>query len=120
MLINEIERALAITDIDVFELYARELVADAALRERFVRRIAAEYGRACDAVRTIVGEERLLERNPVLARSIALRNPYVDTLSLLQARFLRELRAGSSEREAIAEAIHVSIGGVAAGLRVTG
>ena len=121
MLVNEIERALAITDLEVFELYARELVDDATLRNRFVVMIAAEYGRACDAVRTIVGEERLLDRNPVLARSIALRNPYVDPLSLLQARFLRELRSASPERGAmIADAIRISISGVAAGLRVTG
>jgi phosphoenolpyruvate carboxylase len=68
----------------------------------------------------ILGHERLLEDDPTLERSIALRNPYVDPLSLMQVRLLRAYRAGGKSDAALANAIRLSINGVAAGLRVTG
>ena len=93
-MVRNIERALAIADLGIFERYARELVADAAMSERFVTRIREEHAASTAMLLEIMGHERLLEDDPTLERSIALRNPYVDPLSLLQVRLLRAYRAG--------------------------
>jgi phosphoenolpyruvate carboxylase len=120
-LLRSIERALAVADLEIFARYARELVADAALRERFVKRIVAEYDASVAAVLQILEHERLLADDPTLARSIVLRNPYVDPISLLQVRLLKAYRTGSGERDPhLRNAIRLSINGIAAGLRVTG
>lgn len=119
-LARNVERALAIADLTIFERYARELVADDAARTRFVTRIRAEYAASTAMLLEILGHRRLLEDDPTLERSIALRNPYVDPLSLLQVRLLRAYRAGGKSDGALANAIRLSINGVAAGLRVTG
>jgi phosphoenolpyruvate carboxylase len=70
----------------------------------------------------VAGIDRLLEGNPVLRRSVDLRNPYVDALSFLQVALLQRRRAGPEEAdsEQLLEAILRSINGVAAGLRNTG
>ena len=117
-LVGSIERILAMTDLHIFERYS-ELVSDVNLRDDFVGRIRREHEHAVKAVLTMLGYTRLLEKDPVLERSIALRTPYIDPISLLQIRLLRELRAGS-DQTAIRDAIRISIGGVAAGLRLTG
>ena len=119
-LVRNVERALAIADLTIFERYARELVDDESARTRFVTRIRAEHDASVAAVLDIYGHARLLESDPTLERSIALRNPYVDPLSLLQVRLLRAYRAGGKTDAALANAIRLSINGVAAGLRVTG
>lgn len=75
--------------------------------------------RTRDLVLTVLGHAELVEENPVLKRSIAVRNPYVDPLNLLQAELLRRVRGGASD-PALAEALLVTINGVAAGLRNTG
>jgi phosphoenolpyruvate carboxylase len=109
-----------VADLAIFERYARELVADEALRERFVRRIRAEFDAAVAAVLRLRGHDRLLADDPTLARSIALRNPYVDPISFLQVRLLRAQRAGAAPEAGVGDAIRSSINGIAAGLRVTG
>ncbi len=119
-LVRNVERALAIADLAIFERYARELVDDEAARAAFVARIRSEHDASVAAVLDIYGHTRLLEEDPTLERSIALRNPYVDPLSLLQVRLLRAYRAGGKTDTALANAIRLSINGVAAGLRVTG
>ena len=63
---------------------------------------------------------RLLENDPTLARSIALRNPYVDPISLLQVRLLRAYRESPGADVHLTNAIRLSINAIAAGLRVTG
>jgi len=73
----------------------------------------------------VTRQHELLERSPVLARSIKLRNPYVDALHVAQLALLRRLRAlpenaPANEREALLDAIHHSINGIAAGLQTTG
>ncbi len=87
--------------------------------------IEAEYTRSVQAVQAISGQAALLERSPTLARSIALRNPYVDVLHIAQIALLRRYRALSadapdSERAALLDAIHHSINAIAAGLQTTG
>ena len=90
-LLRNVERALAIADMPIFERYARELVDDE-------RRRGSSHACATNAPRPRAARDsrprRLLEGDPTLARSIALRNPYVDPLSLMQVRLLRAYRAG--------------------------
>jgi phosphoenolpyruvate carboxylase len=102
----------------IFQRYARELVSDGQLHDRFVPRILAEYERSVAAVLSILQRDRLLADDTVLARSIALRNPYVDPVSLLQIRMLQSYRRQPEAR--MRDAIRLSINGIAAGLRVTG
>jgi phosphoenolpyruvate carboxylase len=119
-LLRNVERALAIADLGIFERYARELVADEATRARYVARIRDEFTTTTKMLLEIFNHERLLQDDPTLARSIALRNPYVDPISLLQVRLLRAYRAGDKRDVHLGNAIRLSINGVAAGLRVTG
>jgi phosphoenolpyruvate carboxylase len=119
-LLRNVERALAIADLEIFERYARELVDDETTRVRYVTRIREEYAASTAMLLQILGHERLLESDPTLERSIALRNPYVDPISLLQVRLLRAYRASGKADVPLANAIRLSINGVAAGLRVTG
>jgi phosphoenolpyruvate carboxylase len=119
-MLRNIERALAVADLPIFERYARELVPDKAMRGKFVPRIRAEYEAATTSLLAILEHVRLLESDTTLARSIALRNPYVDPISLLQVRLLRAHRAATEPDPKLSNAIRLSINGIAAGLRVTG
>jgi phosphoenolpyruvate carboxylase len=100
------------------------LVEDRELARHTFRRIALDHGRAVRAVCDIVGERNLLAREPTLARSIELRNPYVDPLSFVQVELLRRkralLRAGLPVPPGLDRAILLSVNGVALGLRGTG
>ena len=120
VLLHSVERALAVSDLAIFERYARELVADSALRERFVPIIASEHARTVAAVLSVLEHDRLLATDLTLARSIELRNPYVDPISFLQLRLLRDYRANKDRDPKLRDAIRLSINGIAAGLRVTG
>jgi phosphoenolpyruvate carboxylase len=120
VLLRSVERALAVSDLAIFERYAHELVPDIALRERFVPRIADEHAKTVAAVLSVAEHDRLLAADPTLARSIELRNPYVDPISFLQLRLLRTYRASTERDPKLRDAIRLSINGIAAGLRVTG
>jgi phosphoenolpyruvate carboxylase len=120
VLVRSVERALAVADLTIFERYARELVADAVLRERFVPVVVAEFERSVAALLRVTGQDRLLAGDATLARSIELRNPYVDPISFLQVRLLRAYRARGARDPELHDAIRLSINGIAAGLRVTG
>ncbi|HTW84430.1 MAG TPA: phosphoenolpyruvate carboxylase [Candidatus Sulfotelmatobacter sp.] len=117
-LLRAIERALAVADLTICERYAEALVDDAALRAQFTSRIRAEYDASVAALLRILGADALLADDPTLARSIALRNPYVDPMSFLQIRLLRAYREDPDP--ALRDAIRLSVNGIAAGLRVTG
>ncbi len=119
-MLRNIERALAVADLPIFERYARELVPDKAMRAKFVPRIRTEYESATRSLLAILERVRLLENDPTLARSIALRNPYVDPISLLQVRLLRAYRESPGADVHLTNAIRLSINAIAAGLRVTG
>jgi phosphoenolpyruvate carboxylase len=119
-LLGKIERGLATADLPIFELYANNLVPDDAVRADFVGRIRAEYEAARSGFLEITERERLLVRDELLAQAIALRNPYVDPMSYLQVRLIREFRASNRSDKALRDAIHLTINGIAAGLRVTG
>jgi phosphoenolpyruvate carboxylase len=84
-------------------------------------RILSEYERTVACVLQVTGQHELLERSPVLARSIKLRNPYVDALHVAQLALLRRWRADSEHQDPeLLDAIHHSINGIAAGLQTTG
>jgi phosphoenolpyruvate carboxylase len=117
-LIRNVEMALAKSDFGIARLYA-SLVSDTALRDRVFSKLEAEYQRACKAILAITGQSELLQNNQVLARSIRLRNPYVDPISLIQVELLRRKRAGD-DSDAINRAISATINGISAGLRNTG
>jgi len=85
--------------------------------------IEAEYHRTVALLLRVTGRDRLLDGAPVLQRSIALRNPYVDALSELQVRLLARLRAmapNDPERGRVLRLVQLSVNGVAAGLQNTG
>jgi phosphoenolpyruvate carboxylase len=117
-LLRNVELALGKVDLTTARLYA-SLVEDAALRERIFEMMEAEFHRTVRAVLAITGQKELLESNPVLARSIRLRNPYVDPMHLIQVDLLRRKRAGEESPE-VNRAIAATISGIAAGLRNTG
>jgi phosphoenolpyruvate carboxylase len=117
-LLRNVELALGKVDLATARLYSA-LVEDAALRERIYDILDAEFHRTVRALLAITGQKELLETNPVLGRSIKLRNPYVDPLHLIQVDMLRRKRAGEDTPE-INRAIAATISGIAAGLRNTG
>jgi phosphoenolpyruvate carboxylase len=117
-LIRNVELALTKVDLPIARRYA-ELVDDAALRERFFGLVVAEYQRTLTAVLEITGQSRLMEHQPSLARSLRLRTPYVDPLSLMQIELLRRKRAGEESSE-LNYLLAATIHGIAAGLRNTG
>jgi len=94
---------------------------DALLVPEELKPIGVELGarldRTVELVKRVTGHQRLLENNPVLRRSIDVRNPYVDPINLVQAEILRRLRAGD---ESLRDAFVVTVNGIAAGMRNTG
>ena len=117
-LLSNIDMVLAKADLAIAARYSG-LVADASLREAIFGRICAEYERTRSALLEIFQQEELLADNPLLRRSIRTRFPYMDPLNHLQIELLRRHRAGEGD-ERIRRGIHMSINGVAAGLRNSG
>ncbi len=117
-LIANVEIGLAKADISIARLYAG-LVSDAALRDQVFSMLFEEFERTKQVVLRLTRQSRLLEKNPVLARSIRLRNPYVDPLSLIQVELLRRKRRGE-DNDDVNYALAATINGIAAGLRNTG
>jgi phosphoenolpyruvate carboxylase len=115
--IENLEMTLAKSSLEIAEGYL-ELVSDATLWEP----IRSEHERATAAVLEIVESGELLDRQPVLQRSIRLRNPYVDPLNALQVELLRRYRgvADDLERERVRRPLLRTIAGIAAALRNTG
>ncbi|MES2898736.1 MAG: phosphoenolpyruvate carboxylase [Pseudomonadota bacterium] len=122
-LLSNMDMVLAKTDLAIASRYAG-LVADAALRERIFKRIAAEHASTLQCLETITGATERLAGNPLLARSIQNRFAYLDPLNHLQVELIHRHRAVAGDPAQIDErvhrGIHLSINGVAAGLRNTG
>ena len=112
------DMVLAKTDLAIAARYV-ELVPDPQLRERIFSTIKSEWQLTVDMLRTITGTTAFLEDNPALARSIRNRFPYLDPLNHLQIDLLRRYRAGQVD-EKTKRAIHLTINGLAAGLRNSG
>ncbi|MDR3612064.1 MAG: phosphoenolpyruvate carboxylase [Candidatus Obscuribacterales bacterium] len=119
-LVTKIETALAVADMGIAEFYADNLV-EPGLRDKYFPLIKQEYEISKQAVLKITGIEHLLDRSKFLQQSIGLRNPYVDPLSILQVKLLRELRTATpANQSALLEAVLMSINGIAIGLQNTG
>ena len=117
-MLSNMAMVLAKTDLAIASRYA-ELVADAEIREPIFQRIAAEHARTVRHVLAITKQETLLDDNPTLARSIRNRFPYLDPLNHLQVELLRRHRSGRTDVRTH-RAIHLTINGLAAGLRNSG
>ena len=112
------EMALAKSDLGIAARYV-ELVSDPELRGRIWGQICAEHARATDEILRLTGQGRLLEREPVLRRSIDRRNPYVDPISFVQVELLRSYRAASPNGAALRTILR-TVNGIAGGLKNTG
>jgi phosphoenolpyruvate carboxylase len=117
-LISNMDMVLAKTDLAVASRYA-QLVEDKKLRQQVFSRIVAEWERTTEALAQITGKEQRLSDNPLLARSIKNRFPYLDPLNHLQVELLKRHRAGDTNAR-LRRGIHLTINGIAAGLRNTG
>jgi phosphoenolpyruvate carboxylase len=121
-LIDNAQLTLRKADMGIAELYAG-LVVDDKLRRRILGILAAEFARTEKAILAVTRQRRLLSREPVLRRSVELRNPYIDPLNFIQVDMLRRLRAGRlSEDEAAAarRVVELTINGISGGLKNTG
>ena len=117
-LLGNVEMGLAKADFNIARIYST-LVSDGQLRDRVFQTLENEFLRARKAVLLVTGQAELLENNPILARSIKLRNPYVDPMSIVQAELLRRKRSEEQNAE-IDYVLGATINGIAAGLRNTG
>ncbi len=121
VVLDTAEMVLAKADMSVAARYA-SLATGPAARDLW-QRIRAEYETAVAEILAVSGRARLLDNMPVLQRSIALRNPYVDSLSELQVLLLGRLRAlpaDDPQRTELLRLVHLTVSGVAAGLQNTG
>jgi len=117
-MLSNMGMVLAKTDLAVASRYA-DLVPDTGLRDSIFSRLAAEHERSVRWLLAISGKSRLLEDNPTLERSIRNRFPYLDPLNHMQIELLRRYRAGQTD-ERTRRGIHLTINGLAAGLRNSG
>ncbi|MBU4609474.1 phosphoenolpyruvate carboxylase [Achromobacter sp. GG226] len=117
-LLSNMDMVMAKSDLALAHRYAG-LVPDAKLRKKIFSAIEAEWQRTQDALTLITGESDRLAGNPALARSIKHRFPYIDPLHHLQVELLRRHRAGEDSLR-LQRGIHISINGIAAGVRNTG
>ncbi len=120
-MVRNIESALAKSDFGIAQLYA-SLVKDEGLRTRVYRMLKDEFERTRSMILLVTQQRDLLAGNAVLARSIRLRNPYVDPMSWIQVELLRRKRdvTAPQEENALNRAITATINGISAGLRNTG
>jgi phosphoenolpyruvate carboxylase len=121
-LLSNLDMVIAKSDLAIASRYV-ELVEDKKLGKRIFALVKAEWQRTNDALSLITGEKSRLESNPSLARSIEHRFPYLDPLNHLQVELMRRYRhrkEGDPENARVQTGIHISINGVAAGLRNTG
>ena len=117
-LLSNMDMVLAKSDLALASRYA-ELVSDARLRKKIFATIEAEWQRTATALGLITGDKQRLSNNAALQRSMRHRFPYIDPLHHLQVELVRRYRAGQAD-ERVQRGIHISINGIAAGLRNTG
>ncbi|MBS0446689.1 MAG: phosphoenolpyruvate carboxylase [Proteobacteria bacterium] len=121
-LLSNLDMVIAKSDFAIASRYV-ELVEDKRLGRRIFALIQAEWRRTSDALTSITGEAQRLAGNPSLARSLEHRLPYLDPLNHLQVELMRRYRQrkdGDPGMARVQRGIHISINGVAAGLRNTG
>jgi phosphoenolpyruvate carboxylase len=122
-LLSNMDMVLSKTDMAVASRYA-DLVADKKLRKTIFQRLLGEHERTIGYLNAITGSKERLAGNPLLARSIKNRFAYLDPLNHLQVELIKRHRAnanaGRPVEERVQRGIHLTINGVAAGLRNTG
>jgi phosphoenolpyruvate carboxylase len=116
VVVDNLEMTLAKSSLEIAREYL-ELVPAELEPGRLFAEIADEHARTVEAVLSTLGSDVLLERQPVVRRSIALRNPYVDPINAIQVELLRRFRAGDDDARL---PLMRSIAGIAAALRNTG
>ncbi len=117
-LLRNVELGMAKADLGIARDYS-ELVKNAALRKRVFSMLEEEFVRSRRMILRVTGQRDLLARNRVLARSIRLRNPYVDPMSLIQVELLRRKQQGQQSSD-LEYPLGATINGIAAGLHNTG
>jgi phosphoenolpyruvate carboxylase len=117
-LLSNMDMVMAKSDLALASRYS-ELVGDARLRKKIFTAIEAEWHSTAHALATITGDKNRLANNAALQRSIKHRFPYIDPLHHLQVELIRRYREGKAD-ERVQRGIHISINGIAAGLRNTG
>jgi phosphoenolpyruvate carboxylase len=122
-LLDNAEMSLLKADMEIAALYS-SLVLDQVSACRLFEHILDEYRRTREIILQVTGHQELMQNEPLIARSVQLRNPYVDPLNYVQVEMLRRLRSlsdpDSAEAAAIRDVIVITINGIAAGLRNTG
>ncbi|MES2050074.1 MAG: phosphoenolpyruvate carboxylase [Pseudomonadota bacterium] len=116
--LSNMEMVLAKSDIGIASRYA-QLVKDEALRDSIFPRLQAEHEATIEVLKLISGQDELLAANPLLKRSIVNRFPYLSPLNHVQVELLKRYRLGDQD-ERVRRGIHLSINGIAAGLRNSG
>jgi phosphoenolpyruvate carboxylase len=121
-MIDNAQLTLCKADMSIARVYAG-LVEDEGIRERALARILEEFKLTEKTMLAVTGQTHLLENEPVLARSIKLRNPYVDPLNYLQVEMIKRRRVrrlNKPEREGIRLVLELTVNGIAGGLKNTG
>jgi phosphoenolpyruvate carboxylase len=116
--LSNVDMVMAKSDLVIAERYLR-LVPDQKLALRVFKQIEREWQLTCDALELLTGKKERLANNPTLKRSIRNRFPYLDPLNHLQVELTKRHRAGETD-ERVRRGLHLSINGIAAGLRNTG
>jgi phosphoenolpyruvate carboxylase len=117
-LLSNMDMVLAKSSLAIASRYA-QLVPDVKLREAIFSRISREWRDSVDALNTIMEQDNLLDGNPLLARSIRNRFPYLDPLNHVQIELLKLHRAHAAS-EKVLTGIQLTINGISAGLRNSG
>ena len=121
-MIDNAQLTLRKTDMAIARLYAG-LVEDPRIKKKILAVLTDEFARTEAAILTITGQKQLLALEPVLLKSVQLRNPYIDPLNYLQVEMIRRLRSGKlskDEEEATRAVVELTINGISGGLKNTG
>ena len=121
-MVDNAQLTLCKADMSIARVYAG-LVENEALRDRVWSRLSHEFHLTERTMLAVTGQSHLLENEPVLAKSIKLRNPYVDPLNYLQVEMIKRRRArrvSKPEREGIRAVLELTVNGIAGGLKNTG
>jgi phosphoenolpyruvate carboxylase len=116
--ISNVEMTLTKTDLTIARRYV-ETLAPAELHPIFTR-IQAEHDRTVREVLALTGEATLLDGNPVLQRTLAVRDTYLEPLHHLQVALLQQFRAAGGADPTLQRALLTTVNGIAAGMRNTG
>lgn len=116
-MLSNMAQVLSKTDLDIAQSYVA-LADDSEKANAIFDDIKAEYERSKSALLMLTDKDDLLHDNPLLAHSLKLRLPYLNALNWLQIALLKELRVDNNDHDLAL--VHLTISGIAQGLRNTG